>query len=113
LAEGAVNATTPPLPTGEGWGEGIGGPLCEACDRPTFARGALRSPHPVPLPKGEGTLAVVLVILLAVPAFAATRGRYGGTLKVAFAARQSEVDPLLADSPAEATLTELLAQPLC
>lgn len=55
----------------------------------------------------------LLCALCALPSFAASRGRYGGTLKVALAAKQTEADPLLADTPAEAALLGLLTRSVC
>jgi len=56
---------------------------------------------------------VILALLLALPCLAGSRARYGGTLKVAATARATETDPLLADTPIEATLVSLLNRPLC
>lgn len=52
--------------------------------------------------------AVALLVVLA-----GSRARYGGTLKIAAAAKATESDPLLADTPLEATLASLLNRPLC
>ena len=54
-----------------------------------------------------------VLMLLALPAAGGSRARYGGTLKIASAAKATETDPLLADTPIEATLVSLLNRPLC
>ncbi|MGQ0506216.1 MAG: peptide ABC transporter substrate-binding protein [Myxococcaceae bacterium] len=56
---------------------------------------------------------IALLVLLSTHAFAATRARYGGTLKVAVIAPVLESDPLLADTPAEAALIQATSTPLC
>lgn len=55
----------------------------------------------------------LLLVALLLTLTAASRARYGGTLKLATAARATETDPLLADTPIEATLVSLLNRPLC
>ncbi|MHB8878280.1 MAG: ABC transporter substrate-binding protein [Myxococcaceae bacterium] len=59
------------------------------------------------------TRALLLVVALSLSAQAASRGRYGGTLKLALASRQTEADPLLADTPSEAALLGLLTRSVC
>ncbi|MBI2297534.1 MAG: hypothetical protein HYU66_01050 [Armatimonadetes bacterium] len=49
----------PPLPPGEGWGEGVEGECCSSGDPPSEPDGhppphACADPHPSPLPGGEG-----------------------------------------------------------
>ncbi len=52
-------------------------------------------------------------LALALPGLAASRARYGGTLKVAAVAPALEADPLLADTPAEAAVLAASASALC
>ncbi|MBS1152280.1 MAG: hypothetical protein H6Q89_3978 [Myxococcaceae bacterium] len=69
---------------------------------------------PISPERSRGTRALLSVLLLlALPAPAGSRARYGGTLKIGAAARAVETDPLLADTPIEATLVSLLNRPLC
>ena len=56
---------------------------------------------------------MLLLTLGPLPASAGSRARYGGSLKIATAAKATETDPLLADTPIEATLVSLLNRPLC
>ena len=58
-------------------------------------------------------LPIALWLCLALPAFAGSRARVGGTLKIATATKATETDPLLADTPLEATLNALLNRPIC
>lgn len=51
--------------------------------------------------------------LLASGALSASRARYGGNLKVALAQPHVEADPLLADAPEQASISELVNAPLC
>lgn len=55
----------------------------------------------------------ILLWLLALDASAASRARYGGTLKIAASAKATETEPVLADTPLEATLVSLINRPLC
>ncbi len=55
----------------------------------------------------------ILGVLIAFPALPASRARYGGTLKIATPLKATQTDPLLADTPLEATLNSLLNRPLC
>lgn len=64
--------------------------------------------------RAAAALALALVAAFAgMAAHAASRARYGGTLKVAVAGKMAETEPLFADAPLEATLVSLVAQPLC
>src|SRR5262249_7449155 len=66
------------------------------------------------LPKGSALRALAAIALaLATSSYAASRGRYGGTLRVAVSAERVESDPLLADSPADAALISMTTQPIC
>ncbi len=60
-----------------------------------------------------GHVAVTALLALALPASAGSRARYGGTLKIGAVAKAMQTDPLLADTPLEATLVSLLNRPLC
>lgn len=64
-------------------------------------------------PTHAALAALVLAGLVALPAAAGSRARHGGTLKIATAAKAVELDPLLADTPIEATIGSLLSRPLC
>jgi peptide/nickel transport system substrate-binding protein len=61
----------------------------------------------------SSALGALFLLFLAFPSFAASRARYGGTLKIATAVKATETDPLLADTPLVATLVSLLHRPLC
>ncbi|MBL8955300.1 MAG: peptide ABC transporter substrate-binding protein [Myxococcaceae bacterium] len=54
-----------------------------------------------------------LFCLLALPAFAGSRARYGGALQVALSGKPAEADGLYADTPAEASLLALTHRALC
>ncbi len=56
---------------------------------------------------------VVLCVLIAGAAGAASRGLYGGTVRVALAGDVSASDPLLADPPADAWALGLSTRPVC
>ncbi len=56
---------------------------------------------------------LALAALLALPAHAGGRPRFGGALKIAAVARSVERDPLLADTPVEAAALSLSAAPPC
>lgn len=58
-------------------------------------------------------LRLLLLLALAPGALAATRARFGGTLKVALAQKQGEFDPLWADTPSEAALVGLSSRSVC
>jgi peptide/nickel transport system substrate-binding protein len=58
-------------------------------------------------------LTFLSLLAFAANAAAASRARYGGTLKVAVVAPSLEGDPLLADTPAEAALAQATASGLC
>ena len=61
-----------------------------------------------------GKVACPLFLLLTTSAaFAASRGLYGGTLRVALAGDVSATDPLIADPPAEAWVLGLSTRPIC
>ena len=47
------------------------------------------------------------------PADAAARGNYGGTLRIAFTGSEAQVEPSLADAPADAALFQTSFQGLC
>ncbi len=55
----------------------------------------------------------IAMCLLPPSSLAASRARYGGTLKVAVASKPTALDPLWADTPSEAALVALLARPVC
>ncbi len=55
----------------------------------------------------------LLFVLIATTAVAGARARFGGTLRVATAGKAAEADPLLADTPLEATLAGLQHRPIC
>lgn len=55
----------------------------------------------------------LLLLLLAAPALAGSRARFGGTLKVATAGKAAQTDPLLADTPLEAALGAMQNRALC
>jgi MarR-like DNA-binding transcriptional regulator SgrR of sgrS sRNA len=60
------------------------------------------------------TPSLVLVALLSTPALASSRGRFGGTLKVAVTSKVPlDADPLYADTPVEVAVLSQLARPLC
>ncbi len=54
-----------------------------------------------------------LALALTTSSHAASRARYGGTLRVAVAAEKAETDPLLADAPADAALLSMTTRPVC
>ncbi|MFT3838448.1 MAG: peptide ABC transporter substrate-binding protein [Myxococcaceae bacterium] len=57
---------------------------------------------------------MLATLLLALPAAAASRGRFGGTLKVAVTSKVAlDADPLQADTPIEVAVLSQLARPLC
>jgi peptide/nickel transport system substrate-binding protein len=58
-------------------------------------------------------LLAALALALPTAAPAASRARFGGTLKLALAGREPTLDPLLADAPADAALASLVAPPIC
>ncbi len=66
-----------------------------------------------PLTRAATAVTALLLLLLAAPAPGAARARYGGVLKVTAVAPALEQDPLLADTPAEATLVSATASSLC
>jgi MarR-like DNA-binding transcriptional regulator SgrR of sgrS sRNA len=53
------------------------------------------------------------LFLLALPALAGSRARYGGTLQIALSGKPAEAEGLYADTPAEATLLALTSRGLC
>lgn len=57
--------------------------------------------------------ALAMAVLVAASALGASRGRFGGSLSVALALKQNELDPLWADTPSEAALLGLLARSIC
>ncbi|MFZ5471354.1 MAG: peptide ABC transporter substrate-binding protein [Myxococcota bacterium] len=64
--------------------------------------------------RGRGFLLLTVALVVgAQSAHAASRARFGGTIKVAVAGKQTEKDPLFADTPLEATMNGLVAQSLC
>lgn len=60
-----------------------------------------------------GKLASLLCLALALPAAAALRAKYGGTLRIAVTSVPGENSPWLLDSPVAATLASLRGQALC
>src|SRR6187431_1519769 len=58
-------------------------------------------------------LAVLALVVLPAFAVAASRARFGGTLKIAVAGHEPVLDPALADSPGEAALTSVVAPGVC
>lgn len=58
-------------------------------------------------------LAAVALALLTASAVAASRARFGGTLKLAVTSREPVLDPTLADTPGEAALAALVAPSVC
>ncbi|MFL5321623.1 MAG: ABC transporter substrate-binding protein [Myxococcaceae bacterium] len=55
----------------------------------------------------------VFAILLAATAFAASRARFGGIVRVAVIGSAPDADPTLSDTPNEAAVLSLSAQPIC
>ncbi|MBX5483746.1 MAG: hypothetical protein IRZ16_18130 [Myxococcaceae bacterium] len=54
-----------------------------------------------------------VVALVAAPAAGASRGQYGGTLRVALTGELGQTDPLLSDTPTDATLLSLTTRAVC
>jgi peptide/nickel transport system substrate-binding protein len=83
----------------------------ESCDSQRFS--ACRLSIACGGRRSRSGVLIALAVMLALPASAGSRARYGGTLRVTSLAKVSETDPLLADTPIEATMVELLNRPLC
>lgn len=64
-------------------------------------------------PRALSGAALLALALIATSSFAASRGRFGGIVHVAVIDAEPESDPLLADSPVQASVLSLSAQPLC
>ena len=77
----------------------------QPCVQPERRRGR-------PLARSAASL-VASALTLASGAWAGGRAHYGGTLRVAAVAKAPETDPLLADTPIDATLLSLTALPPC
>lgn len=58
-------------------------------------------------------LGACALTLLSPQVHAASRGQYGGTLRVAVAGEREQRDPLLADSPQDAAMLALVARAVC
>jgi peptide/nickel transport system substrate-binding protein len=61
----------------------------------------------------RAALLLATATLLPITAHAASRGQFGGTLRIAAGVKRAESDPLLADHPQEAALLSLVARGLC